>query len=112
VLFRRPLGIGRELLGPILALGFGLTIGFIDSRPEWDDTGVTAGLLVAAAAVAALVAGRRPWLIALLVGLPTPLLEVPQTGQPAAFLALVAAALGAFCGFVAARSLRRTAPAE
>lgn len=94
----------RDVLGSMLALGSGLTIAFVDSRPGWDDTGITAAALVASAALAAIVAGRRPWLIALLVGLPTPLLEVPRTGQPAAFIALAVAAFGAAAGFLVARS--------
>jgi hypothetical protein len=30
-----------------LALGFGLLIAYVDSRPNWDDTGVTALALLA-----------------------------------------------------------------
>jgi hypothetical protein len=96
----------RDWLGSILALGAGLAIAVVDSRPGWDDTGITAGALVLAAALAAFVTGRRPWLVALLVGLPTPLLEVPRNGQPAAFAGLVFAAVGAVVGFLAARSIR------
>ena len=100
----------REAWGSILALGSGLSIAVVDSRPTWDDTGITAAALFASAALAAIVAGRRPWLIALLVGLPTPLLEMPARG-PAAFIAVAIAAIGTLCGFLAGRLARPDRPA-
>jgi hypothetical protein len=101
----------REVSGTILALVFGLAIALVDSRPTWDDTGITAAALFACAGLAAIVAGRRPWLIALLVGLPTPLLEMPARG-PAAFIAVAIAAIGALSGFLAARLGQPDRPAR
>jgi hypothetical protein len=50
------------------ALALGLAIAWIDSRPHWDDTGITVGLLFLSAAALTLLAPRRPWLVGLLVG--------------------------------------------
>jgi hypothetical protein len=102
---------GREAWGSILGLLSGLAIAFVDSRPTWDDTGITAAALVGSAVLATIVAGRRPWLVALLVGLPTPLLEMPERG-PVAFIAVVIAAIGALGGFLAERMGQADLPAR
>ena len=88
-----------------LAVVGGLAIGFVDSRPGWDDTGITAGLLILAAGAAAIVSGRRPWLWALLLGAGTPLLEIPTGGSLASLAALVLAAVGALAGWLVSRSV-------
>ncbi|MFN2519703.1 MAG: hypothetical protein ABR525_01515 [Candidatus Limnocylindria bacterium] len=99
----------REIaLVPLAALA-GLGVAYIDSRPTWDDTGITAGVLLIAAAASAAVAGRRPWLWALLVGVWTPAFEIALSHQLGSLVALVFAAAGAAGGHATARALR-TAP--
>ena len=90
----------------VAAIG-GLAIAWIDASPSWDDTGVTAGLMVIGAGVAAGISGRRPWLWALLVGLPTPFVELAQGGDPAALAALGFAAIGAAVGYSVGRMVER-----
>ena len=54
----------------ITALAVGSAIGYMDSRPTWDDTGITAGSAFLAAAI---LAGMRPqaaWFVGLAVGVP------------------------------------------
>ena len=87
-----------------VAAAGGLAIGLVDASPGWDSTGITAGLLFLAAATVAAIAGRRPWLWALLVGAPTPLLEVPNGGATGSMLAIGFAAIGATVGWVIARA--------
>jgi len=53
-----------------LALTAGLAIGYVDSRPTWDDTGVTAGSIFLAAGLLAAIRPRVAWLVGLAVGLP------------------------------------------
>ena len=104
---RSSIAIAPRSLGlAALALGFGLAVGWIDSRPSWDDTGITAGLLVLAAAVVAAIDGRRAWLWTVLVGAPLPLLEVPATGSAASLVALVFAAVGSSLGILVRRAVR------
>jgi len=79
----------------------GIAIGWMDSRPGYDDTGVTAVALVVAASVASFTAGRTPWLWALTTGIWVPLLELPattSTGGPLLALAFAGggAAIGSF----------------
>ena len=93
----------------VAALGAGVVIGLVDSSPGWDDTGITAGLLfLAAAGTTVLARGRTPWLWAALVGLPTPVLAIAQSGNTGSLLALAFAAIGATSGWAVARA---TAPA-
>src|SRR3954452_21964525 len=88
----------------LLIGGFGgILIAYIDSRPTWDDTGLTVAALVTFAGIASFAAGRRPWLWALLVGAPTPLFEIAQTGQAATVAALLFAAICAAIGCAASR---------
>jgi hypothetical protein len=87
----------------IAASAIGLGIAAVDSRPGFDATGVTVGLLVAAAAGFSAAARTRPWLWALLIGIWTPLLEVPAGGGPAPVAALAIAAAGALVGYAGRR---------
>ncbi|CAN5200983.1 hypothetical protein BH18CHL2_BH18CHL2_10040 [soil metagenome] len=88
----------------MLAVAAGVFIAFIDSRPTWDDTGVTAGLAIIAAAGSLALSGRRPWLWALLVGLWTPLYEIVMTQQYASLAVLLVAAVGAAIGYAIANA--------
>jgi hypothetical protein len=88
----------------VVALGAGVAIALVDSSPGWDSTGVTALTLFGVAAVVAWIAGDRPWLWALLVGLPTPILEITQTGTTGSILALGFACAGAAAGWATRRS--------
>jgi hypothetical protein len=95
-----------------LALIIGIAIGWLDSRPGWDDTGVTAGLLVLGAALVAAIDGRRPWLWAILVGAPLPILEAsaaPGGVAPLALVALLFATIGATFGIVVRRATAASA---
>lgn len=83
------------------AIAFGGLIAWVDTRPTWDDTGVTAGLLFVAAAGAA-IAGLRWWHAALLIATPLILFEYRTAGS-AIFLVIGIALLGGALG----QSVRR-----
>lgn len=87
-----------------LALLAGLLIALADSSPGWDSTGVTAGALLLAGGGAAYLGRRRPWLWALLVGLPTPVIEIAGGGATGSLLALAFAGVGAAIGWAVARA--------
>ena len=96
----------RRPIAFVVALAIGVAVALIDSSPGWDSTGITAGLLFLGAGAAAAIGRDRPWLWALLVGLPTPLLETVRDGNAGSWLALVFAALGAAVGWALGRSVR------
>jgi hypothetical protein len=88
----------------VLALAAGILIALVDSGPGWDSTGITAGALLLGAGTAAFEAGDRPWLWALLVGLPTPIIEAVWSGNTGSILALGFAAAGAVIGWMLRRA--------
>ena len=80
------------------AVAVGLALGYIDSRPGWDDTGVMAFALLVAAFVLGALAPRRPWAIALAVGIWIPLFGIIGGRNYGAALALAFALAGAYAG--------------
>jgi hypothetical protein len=60
--------------------------------------------LFLAAGLVAGAAGDRPWLWALLVGLPTPILDLVRTGNTGSVLAVGFAAAGAAAGWAVRRA--------
>jgi hypothetical protein len=96
----------RDALLLVAALAVGAAIGWIDSRPTWDDTGVTVAALVTAAALFAALSGRRPWLWAIAVGVWAPLFEMGGPAGVASFAALAFAAVGAGIGYAISQGFR------
>jgi len=101
-----PSASGR-ITGPVagaLAVAAGLVIAWVDTRPNWDDTGVTAALL-AAAALGVAFAGVRWWIAALLVATPIAVAEYGTAG-PGILVVSVFAVLGALIGTAVRRGIR------
>jgi hypothetical protein len=89
----------------IAALAFGFLVTYVDSRPNWDDTGVTAAAILLSCGLLGAAGPRQPWLWALAVGLWIPILGIVRTQNYASLLALGVAFIGAFAGM----GLRRLA---
>ena len=94
----------RDGLLVVASAVIGLLIGYVDSRPAWDDTGITVSLVLLASALAAGLSGRRPWLWTVLVGGWVPLFEFRSAAGPVSLTALVAAAAGASAGYALVRA--------
>jgi hypothetical protein len=82
----------------LVAMLAGATITYIDSRPNWDDTGVTAGAILLTCGILALLSPSRWWVWAFAVGSWIPLFGIVRTHNYGAVLALVVAFLGALSG--------------
>ena len=83
----------------LAAVLIGIGIAYVDSRPPWDDTGVTAFALLTSAAVFGLARPRRPWLWALAIGLWIPLFALLRThaaGSLAMFVVMAFPLAGAY----------------
>jgi hypothetical protein len=94
----------RRLLVLLLsALALGIVIAWVDSRPTWDDTGVTAILVFLICGGFGAAAPEYPWLWALAVGAWIPVVGIVQSGNYGSLLAVGIAFLGAYCGMVAQR---------
>jgi hypothetical protein len=97
-------GVVVQRIVLLLGLAAGLALGFIDSRPSWDDTGVTAGAILLVTLLLAAMAPQRPWAIALAVGVWIPLFGILNGANYGSLLALAVAFAGAYAGAL----LRRT----
>lgn len=91
----------------IAALVIGLLVAFVDSRPNWDDTGITVFSLLLAGGILGLLVRRLPWLVALALGIWLPLWEIPTTGNFGALAGLAFAFAGVFAGWLIGRMLRQ-----
>ena len=82
-----------------VAAAIGLFIAYVDSRPTWDDTAITVGVILLTSGVIALAGYKRPWLLALAVGVWLPLYEIITSHSFASLVALVVAFIGAYAGW-------------
>ena len=90
----------NQTLLAVLALCCGAAITYVDSRPNWDDSGITALALLLTCGVFAFLAPSRWWLWAIAVGLWIPVIGIARTQNFAAILALVVAFIGALLGML------------
>ena len=84
----------------LLALGLGFAIGWVDTRPTWDDAGITVAAILIVAAAFGLLMPRRAWVWGLAVGIGTPLLNFALHGDLRALVALPVAFLGSYAGAI------------
>jgi hypothetical protein len=96
----------KVLLG--IAFLSGLFITYVDSRPTWDDTGITAGAILLVCGLIALIGYQRPWLLALAVGAWIPLYGILASHNFGAIIALLIAFIGSYAGWVANIVIRKT----
>ena len=82
----------------VVAVALGVSLGYVDSRPTWDDTGLVAALLVLVTATFGAAAPRRPWLWAILVGAWVPLFDIVLRSNYGSLMALGFAFGGAYAG--------------
>jgi hypothetical protein len=90
----------------VAAVLVGLAIAYVDSRPNWNDAGVTAWSMVVAAGVFSAVAPRRPWLWALAIGIWIPLHTLARSPS-AESLTMLFVIVFPFAGASAGMTLRR-----
>ena len=94
----------RDVLMLLVALILGALIAWVDSRPSWDDTGITAGVLLLVCAGFGVLHPRFAWLWALALGAWIPLVGIVTAHNYGSLLALGIALIGTYLG-VAARYL-------
>lgn len=83
-----------------LAIIAGGCIAYVDSRPTWDDTGITVFALLASSGLLGLLGPKKPWLWALLVGLWLPLYSITTRHDFSMLVTLVFPFLGAYAGML------------
>ena len=83
----------------LIGLFVGLFLAYVDALPHWNDTGLLVGLLLLTSGLLALLGYRRPWLLALAVGLWIPLRDVFVLRDLRIFVVLVITFVGAYAGW-------------
>ena len=98
-----------------LAVLTGLFIAYVDSRPTWDDTGITVGAILLTSGLLTLLGYRRPWLIALAVGLGLPVYEIYKSHNYSLpnlilfpLVILLIAMIGAYGGWLVRLGIQKT----
>ena len=91
----------RIIVAITVAILGGIFIGWIDTSPRWDDTALTVFSLMLISAAGTFIARRKPWLIAILVALWVPLMNVIKYGHWASVFAFLPSLLSAYLTFLA-----------
>ena len=83
---------------PVVGLMLGAGIGYVDSQPTWDDTGITVGAVLLCAALLSMIAPRSWWLVGLAVGVPVLVFNAVLHASYGSAVAVVIALVGAGVG--------------
>jgi len=89
----------------LLSLAVGCLIGYVDSRPTWDATGITAGSIFLASLLIAAWRPRSAWLTGLLIGVPGVGFNLVAHGNVASITAIVIALVGSAVGSLIAGTM-------
>ncbi len=84
----------------------GMIIAWIDSQPNWDDTGITAGMLFIVAGIAGYFHPKRFWFWAVLCGIWIPLVAILRRGDVLMLLVLLIPMGGSFSGTLIRRIIK------
>lgn len=84
----------------MVSVAAGLLIEWIDSRPNWDDTGITATLLFVVAAAIGYYYKKYPLVWGLAVGMWVPLLGTIRSNDYLMLIVLVFGLTGSFSGYI------------
>jgi len=91
-----------------VAVVAGLFSMYVDSRPNWDDTGVLVlGILIISALIT-LLGHRRPWLIALAIGIWIPLRNIYLSHDLMMLIILLIPTVGAYLGWLLRLGFQKT----
>jgi len=89
----------KQKLYLLAAVIFGLLVAYVDSRPTWDDTGITVFALLIGSGIIGLLVEKRPWLYALAVGLWLPLWYILTTHNLSMLIVLAFPFVGVYVGW-------------
>jgi hypothetical protein len=95
--------MNKHLAPTMIAIACAITIAWIDTRPNWDDTGITVGSIFLSAAFCGALAPSRAWLWALILGGTVFGADVLLHGNYESVAAVVVAFIGAYAGAGARR---------
>jgi len=88
-----------------VAAGLGFLIAWVDSRPTWDDAGITAGAILLLTGLLGLRNPQRPWVWALAVGIWIPAQDILLHHNYGLSPVIVIAFIGAYTGALVRKAL-------
>ncbi len=92
----------------VVAVVAGLLIAYVDSRPTWDDTGITVAGLVLTAAIVGFFVQRQPWFFGLAIGIWIPIVPIYKTGDFKLLVVLLFPMIGVYAGWAVRKAVRRS----
>jgi len=92
----------------VFAVLAGLFSAYVDSRPNWDDTGILVGGILLISGLLTLLGHRRPWLIALAVGIWIPVHEIYKSHDLMMLIVLLIPLIGAYGGWLVRLGIQKT----
>jgi len=102
----------RNNLMQNLLLGIAVLAGifslYVDTRSTWDDTGILVGGLLLVSGLLTLLGHRRPWLIALAVGIWIPAYEIFKSHDFMMLVILLIPLIGAYGGWLVRLGIQKT----
>ena len=87
----------------ITAILLGILVAYIDTRPHWNDDGISVLMILLASTVCGYFSNKRPWLIAILVGIWVPVFNIIIAKNFGSLIAIVPAFIGAYAGYYLAK---------
>ena len=100
--------IATQLVLLAAAAAVGLLIAFIDSRPTWNDSGITALALLLSGGLIGLFIRRRPWLFSLALGVWIPLRGIFLAHDSRFLIVLLFPLAGVYAGWALIKLGRRS----
>jgi hypothetical protein len=88
----------KNIIALIVSLAIGLVIWKIDSQPTWDDSGITAGMIVLSTGLISFISPHRPYVCALAVTVWIPLFGIIVDRNYGTLLVLLFGFIGAYGG--------------
>ena len=89
----------KFMLTFFVSILLGLVIYRIDSQPNWDDTGITAALIVLTSGLISYFYKSKPWLWGLIISLWIPLFGIMKSGDFMMLFILLFGLIGSFGGY-------------
>lgn len=88
----------KTILFILLSLAAGLIIGWIDTSPGWDDTGITIVLILISSFTIGFFANKNHWLLALIIGICVTFLNYIASSKLDSAISLLFAFAGVYSG--------------
>lgn len=82
----------------VISITLGILIAWVDSRPNWDDTGITAMAILATTGIISYINPSKPLLWALTISAWIPFWGIINTQNYSSLLAIVFGLIGAYAG--------------